>query len=216
MDIYTQELPIFPLNTVLFPGETIPLQIFEDRYKLMINECIEKNTRFGVALIREGKEVGGPAIPYEIGTIVSLVDHKSTPDGRIRITCIGQEKFEIIEIISESPFLKALVRTGKNLEIDDVKDETLEMSHLSMSKHYNNLLSMKGSWVSTPYTPSDPIEFSYFISQILQLNVSEKQKLLEMDSCEMRLDTSRKYLEEQSKKTAVRSKIEILLKFCRQ
>ena len=216
MDIYTQELPIFPLNTVLFPGETIPLQIFEDRYRLMINECIEKNTRFGVALIREGKEVGGPAIPYEIGTIVSLVDHKSTPDGRILITCIGQEKFEIIEIISESPFLKALVRTGKNLEIDDAKDETLEMSHLSMSKHYNNLLSMKGSWVSTPYTPSDPIEFSYFISQILQLNVSEKQKLLEMDSCEMRLDTSRKYLEEQSKKTAVRSKIEILLKFCRQ
>ena len=216
MDIDTQELPIFPLNTVLFPGETIPLQIFEDRYKLMITECIEKNTRFGVALIREGKEVGGPAIPYEIGTIVSLVDHKSTPDGRIHITCIGQEKFEIIEIISESPFLKALVRTGKNLEIDDVKDETLEMSHLSMSKHYNNLLSMKGSWVSTPYTPSDPIEFSYFISQILQLNVSEKQKLLEMDSCEMRLDTSRKYLEEQSKKTAVRSEIEILLKFCRQ
>ena len=112
--------------------------------------------------------------------------------------------------------MKALVRTGKNLEIDDVKDETLEMSHLSMSKHYNNLLSMKGSWVSTPYTPSDPIEFSYFISQILQLNVSEKQKLLEMDSCEMRLDTSRKYLEEQSKKTAVRSEIEILLKFSRQ
>ena len=86
MDIDTQELPIFPLNTVLFPGETIPLQIFEDRYKLMITECIEKNTRFGVALIREGKEVGGPAIPYQIGTIVSLVDHKSTPDGRIRIT----------------------------------------------------------------------------------------------------------------------------------
>ena len=216
MDIDTQELPIFPLNTVLFPGETIPLQIFEDRYKLMINECIEKNTRFGVALIREGKEVGGPAFPYEIGTIVSLVAHKRTPDGRIRITCIGQEKFEIIEIISESPFLKALVRTGKNLEIDDVKDETLEMSHLSMSKHYNNLLSMKGSWVSTPYTPADPIEFSYFISQILQLNESEKQKLLEMESCEMRLDTSRKYLEEQSIKTAVRSEIEILLKFCRQ
>ena len=91
MDVDTQELPIFPLNTVLFPGETIPLQIFEDRYKLMINECIEKNTRFGVALIREGKEVGGPAIPYEIGTIARLADHNNLPDGRIHITCIGQE-----------------------------------------------------------------------------------------------------------------------------
>lgn len=216
MDIDTKELPIFPLNTVLFPGETIPLQIFEDRYKLMINECIENNTRFGVSLIREGKEVGGPAIPYDIGTIASLVDHEYIPDGRIQIKCIGQEKFEIIEIISDSPFMKALVRTGGSLEKDDVKDETLAISQLSMAKHFNNLVSMKGGWASSPHAPSDPIQLSYFISQVLQLNVSERQKLLEMGSCEMRLETSRKYLEEQSEKTAVRSKIEFLFKFCRQ
>ena len=66
------ELPLFPLNTVLFPGATLPLHIFEDRYKEMISQCIEEHRPFGVLLIRKGREAGDLAEPFEIGTTAHI------------------------------------------------------------------------------------------------------------------------------------------------
>ena len=57
-------LPLFPLNSVLFPGESIPLQIFEDRYKQMLKDCLNADSRFGIVLIKSGREVGSPAEPH--------------------------------------------------------------------------------------------------------------------------------------------------------
>jgi len=66
------ELPLFPLNTVLFPGATLPLHVFEERYKQMINQCLESRSPFGVLLIRSGNEVGTPTEPFEVGTTASI------------------------------------------------------------------------------------------------------------------------------------------------
>ena len=66
------ELPIFPLNAVLFPGAAMPLHIFEERYKLMMGECLRERRPFGVALIRQGREVGEPAEPLDVGTIAQI------------------------------------------------------------------------------------------------------------------------------------------------
>ena len=65
----TIEISLFPLNTVLFPGQVLPLHIFEDRYRLMIRECLAEEKPFGVVLIRRGREVGETAEPYMVGTI---------------------------------------------------------------------------------------------------------------------------------------------------
>ena len=65
--VKTMHLPLFPLNTVLFPGMMMPLNIFEPRYLEMIDYCMEKNSPFGVVLIRDGNEVGGGAFPHQIG-----------------------------------------------------------------------------------------------------------------------------------------------------
>ena len=67
------ELPIFPLGTVLFPGMPLPLHIFEERYKRMIGRCLDGDRAFGVTLLKSGREVGGPAIPHEVGTIARIV-----------------------------------------------------------------------------------------------------------------------------------------------
>ena len=72
MNRETQKIPLFPLSTVLFPGGTIPLQIFEDRYHSMIQDCLESNSKFGVVLIKEGKEVGGAAVPHRVGTLAKI------------------------------------------------------------------------------------------------------------------------------------------------
>ena len=69
-----QNIPLFPLGTVLFPKQYLPLHIFEDRYKQMIGECLRDQSQFGVVLIRAGREAGGPAIPFETGTTARIVD----------------------------------------------------------------------------------------------------------------------------------------------
>ncbi|MQG76143.1 MAG: peptidase S16, partial [SAR202 cluster bacterium] len=76
-----RELPLFPLGgTVLFPGMNLPLQIFEDRYLQMMTDISQDDSRFGVVLIKEGKEVGEPATPYDVGTIAQVVQREDSPD----------------------------------------------------------------------------------------------------------------------------------------
>ncbi len=67
------ELPLFPLNSVLFPGTTLPLHIFEERYKLMIGRCLESDSPFGVLLIRSGNELGQVAVLFVIGNTDLIV-----------------------------------------------------------------------------------------------------------------------------------------------
>ena len=67
------QLPLFPLNLVLFPGMDLPLHIFEERYKSMIGDCLNQNLPFGVVLIKEGLEVGTPAEPERIGTSARIL-----------------------------------------------------------------------------------------------------------------------------------------------
>ena len=65
-------LPLFPLNTVLFPNMVLPLHVFEERYKLMINTCLAQDKPFGVVLIYSGTEAGGPAVPHSVGTVARI------------------------------------------------------------------------------------------------------------------------------------------------
>ena len=66
------DVPIFPLNTVLFPGGRLPLRLFEQRYMTMAKACLRDGTPFGVCLIREGREVGSPALPVEVGCLAKI------------------------------------------------------------------------------------------------------------------------------------------------
>jgi len=76
------QLDLFPLHTVLFPHMRLPLHIFEPRYRVMIRACIDEERPFGVALIRSGEEVGGPAEPHGVGTTARITSHETLPDGR--------------------------------------------------------------------------------------------------------------------------------------
>ena len=95
-------LPLFPLNTVLFPGGPLRLRIFEPRYLDMLSRCMRENADFGVALITEGKEAGGAARTVQIGTSAHVVDFERLEDGLLGITAHGERKFSIVDVSTQS------------------------------------------------------------------------------------------------------------------
>ena len=89
------KVPLFPLNTVLFPGGPLPLRIFEARYLDMISECLKADVPFGVLLIRDGQETG-PASTHEVGTLAKIVDWYRGSDGLLGITAVGTQRFRLL------------------------------------------------------------------------------------------------------------------------
>ncbi|MDX1508972.1 MAG: LON peptidase substrate-binding domain-containing protein [Woeseiaceae bacterium] len=88
-------IPLFPLNTVLFPGGPLPLRIFEARYIDMIGACMRKDSPFGVLLIRDGHEAG-PASTFEVGTLARITDFYQGSDGLLGVTAIGERRFRLL------------------------------------------------------------------------------------------------------------------------
>jgi hypothetical protein len=91
------EIPLFPLGTVLFPGGPLPLRIFEARYIDLVSRCLREGSGFGVVLIREGAEAGGPALTFDVGTYARIVDFSRQDDGLLGIRAQGERRFRILE-----------------------------------------------------------------------------------------------------------------------
>jgi hypothetical protein len=91
------ELPLFPLNTVLFPGGLLPLRIFEPRYLDMVGRCMREATDFGVVLIMSGEEAGQVTQMAAVGTGARVVDFSQLPDGLLGVMCRGSRRFRLLE-----------------------------------------------------------------------------------------------------------------------
>ncbi len=89
------QIPLFPLSTVVLPDGLLPLRLFEPRYIDMVKNCFKTNTGFGVCLIKDGQEAGSPALPYSMGTLVSIIDFDQGPDGLLHITAQGEQEFNL-------------------------------------------------------------------------------------------------------------------------
>lgn len=184
------DIPLFPLNTVLFPGNTIPLHIFEERYKLMIGVCIAEKRPFGVILIREGAEVGGPAEPVEVGTTARIVEAQKLDDGKLNITVIGEQRFRVLGVRRREPYLVGDVEI---LGLDEEPDRTLSdlaASAGSLFAEYVRLnLAVTNQWARTIDMPSEPGPLADFIGHRLAVDLHAKQRLLEEESPRHRLKT---------------------------
>jgi len=114
----TREIPIFPLSTVLFPGGMLPLRIFEQRYLEMTKICIRDNSPFGVCLIREGHEVGNPAVPNTVGCTAHILRWDMPHLGLFHLMTEGGSVFRILEQWSgRTGLLHAQVDPGKGADL---------------------------------------------------------------------------------------------------
>ena len=184
------KIPLFPLNTVLFPKGSIPLHVFEDRYKCMIRYCIDSKIPFGVILIRMGSEVGDSATPYDVGTTANIVDVNKIENGRLFITAIGDKVFRIKNLIEKKAFLEANVEflvDYENTEKDISETMISKLTEL-ITRNHRLLLGLKGEFFQDSKIPTDLFELSYFApSCLLSIENIELQSLLEESSTKKRL-----------------------------
>jgi Lon protease-like protein len=116
-----ERLRLFPLRTVLFPGMPLALQVFEERYRTLVAECLEHDKPFGVALIKDGPEVGGNARPHSMGTTARIRRVAPTRDGRLALEAVGERRFQTFDDLA---YLSAEVEYPVD-EVVDVPDDLL-------------------------------------------------------------------------------------------
>lgn len=179
------DLPIFPLNTVLFPGMPLKLHIFEERYKLMINRCYKNGQPFGVALIKSGQEVGGAAEPFLVGCTAVITEMESLPAGRMNIVAIGRDRFMAHSFKYDQPYLVAEVETLTLAHADTVVSTAAKDSLRPWVQHYlKTLAEASETKFDIQQLPDDPLHLAYLASFLLNVPIEQKQDLLNIDNAD--------------------------------
>ena len=178
-------LPLFPLNSVLFPGMPLYLHIFEPRYRLMIHTCLEQKIPFGVVLIRQGMEALGPvALPYQTGCIAQISQVERLEDGCMNLTVVGEERFQILELDTSQAYLAGMVET-RPLENPRPLDVLRGLRGLKRQvREYLERLARIASDeldLSLIEMPDDTFGMLYMAASLLQVPTVEKQPLLEAE-----------------------------------
>ena len=184
------ELPLFPLNLALFPGMRLPLHIFEERYKAMIGDCIEREAPFGVVLIREGPEVGGPAEPFRVGTTARITQVQRLEEGRLNLLALGGQRFDLVEIVQETPHMVGLVAYKEEL-VGEAPDELVQEAGQQYGAFLGQIATMAGAWNAPVEVPTDPLVLSFeavaTLTGSVELPQGMRQDLLEISTAGERL-----------------------------
>jgi hypothetical protein len=187
------QIPLFPLQTVLFPGRPLPLRIFEPRYLSMISRCFKSGAGFGVVLIRSGSETGEAEV-YDVGTLAAIIDWQQGRDGVLGITAEGRRRFRLTRrdrqrdglYVGDVDWLPGEPRVPLAAGYEDLRD-LLKM-----------LLADLGTRCpQADHKYDDATWLGYRLAEILPLKASIKQSMLEMTDARERLDLLRPHVERQ-------------------
>jgi hypothetical protein len=163
---------------VLFPGGPLPLRIFETRYIDLVRRCLREGSGFGVVLIREGAEAGGPAKTFDVGTYARIVDFSQQPDGLLGIRAAGERRFRIVE--------RRRARDGLNLAdvawLADERSQPLPEEYTELGPTLESILDQAGEpYASLERHPGDAAWVSARLAEILPVPSVHKQHCLELD-----------------------------------
>lgn len=178
---------LFPLNTVLFPGSTLPLQIFEQRYLSLIKDCMKQQTGFVTVLISEGKEVGATPQIYCTGCYVEITDWEALENGLLGISVQAKYRAHLSNSsVRDDGLLLAEVSPVKsNLDDNPVLPETFkplsdtleQLLNHPFARHYKNNIDFNNT-----------ADICYRLGELLPISNKQKQLLLETETTEQMLD----------------------------
>lgn len=187
-------VPIFPLNAVLFPGGLLPLRVFEARYMDMTRDCLKRDAPFGVCLIREGTEVGAPAVPEGIGCLATILEWDMQQQGILNIKTRGGQRFRILERRTGAQGL-----TSADIEL--IPPETsapVPEAFSSCTRLLEMVVVDQGKPIfAEPHAFDDASWVGYRLAEILPVPLVAKQKLLELNDSLGRLSILQRFLEGQ-------------------
>jgi Lon protease-like protein len=184
-------LPMFPLNAVLFPGVSVPLTVFEDRYRALVHHLLRVEDPaervFGSVGIREGYEVGdhGAQSLYRVGCRVQLTEVEGHADGTFDVVAVGLERIQLDRLDTTGNFPVGHV-TELPDPVADVPESILERARFTFTAYRAALAGIR----SDPYSgalPRDPTYLSWTLAAVAPLPMQERQALLEAEDAGERL-----------------------------
>lgn len=197
-------LPLFPLNTVLFPGGVLPLKVFETRYVDMVRECMKNDSAFGVVLIKSGQEVGLAAEPDTVGCLANITQWDMQDLGVLLLRTQGGERFRIIETrVLGDQRLEArveMINPDAAAAVSDI--------HLSCAKALKLVIddinakgrAEQGEAFISPFAQPAQLDSTSWVAnrwcEILPIPMKARQKLLELENAQSRLAIVHQYLQQ--------------------
>jgi Lon protease-like protein len=184
-------LPMFPLNVVLFPGVSVPLHVFEDRYRALVHHLLRvpdpTDRVFGSVAIREGYEVGdhGAQSLYRVGCRVRMTDVQSHPDGTFDLVAVGLDRIELERLDGTGPFPRGVVHERPEHGLP-VPAELVERARAMFTAYRVALSEIRGD----PYPaqlPRDATYLSWTLAALAPLPLPDRQALLEAEDPAERL-----------------------------
>jgi uncharacterized protein len=193
----TDELPMFPLNTVLFPGQTLQLNVFEDRYRALVHHLLSIPDRsqrlFGVVAIREGYEVGthGVQSVHRVGCVAQMTSVAPDEDGTFEIEVVGRERFHLQSLDASGTYLVGTVETAADAADPAAgaggTSQQAIRARETFAVYRSRLSELRGAEVLDVELPDDPVYLSYTLAATCLLTLRERQALLETGSADERL-----------------------------
>jgi uncharacterized protein len=177
------QLPLFVLNTVLFPGMPLPLYIFEERYKLMINDCLRERRPFGVVM-PAGRDPHNPQriLPEPIGCTAEIAQVQRLDGGRMEILTIGQTRFRILSLQDDRPYLTATAEAYPLApESPELLAEGERRLRPLLTRYLNVMASASDVDLDIGQLPDEPISLAYLAATLLQLPPEKKQPFLNIN-----------------------------------
>ena len=185
-----QVLPTFPLGTVLVPGLVLPLHIFEQRYRDLVHDLLqrpEEDRQFVVVAIRDGHEVGAGSRPalYDVGTIATIREVTPREDGRFDLVTVGSSRVRISEVLDDRSYLQTKV----TMVAEDSGPEAQLLAPQVRAAFARYRAMLTDDEESADDLPDDPGVLSYLVAAALVLDLPDRQALLEVPDDTTRLRT---------------------------
>ncbi len=197
----SDQLPMFPLNVVVFPGMTVPLHVFEDRYRMLISHLLTEHDPaqrvFGTVAIREGYEVGdhGAQSVYRIGCMLQLTEAERLPDGTFDIVAVVRERLVLDHMERGNDFPLGVASVVTEPEVQ-VPDEILIRARATFTAYRAAMIEIHGDPFSGSL-PRDPDYLAWTLSALCPLPMAERQSLLEASDTAERLELVTRLLGEE-------------------
>ena len=183
------EIPLFELGVVLFPHMPLPLHVFEERYRAMLRDCRDQGIGFGVVAIREGEEVGGGAVSFDVGTLAQIRTVEMLDDGRADLLVTCATRFRVVRRITDRAYPAGEVEYLSDSVGDEQQAHRVAAAVLPAFKRYAASLQQLAArnLPAIEDLPDDPELLGYLVAAALQVETVHKQRLLEAESAEQRL-----------------------------